>query len=245
MCTYCTPASRAHCSPRFSNRTPWPRCSGSTHQNSSVAVDSPVNGCSNTSSPIIPTTVPSSCSDTNTVPTSAARSSPIVLAMAGGLMGSRSRYTLSRRKRSPISTRRGMSSDVAARITCGHCGNGESRDSNRAVWRGISSTRRNCAAGTELVPLTHPGRSGILFCLFMDVQKSFEAIGARIKLRPRQSSYALDVRRDKAGEYFDLSVATDAPEFQVLQAVPDDRHLLLYARDGQRYLCGHDERHWF
>jgi hypothetical protein len=37
----------------------------------------------------------------------------------------------------------------------------------------------------------------------------------------------------------------DAPTFHVLQAAPSERHLLLFASDGQRFLCGHDERHLF
>lgn len=62
--------------------------------------------------------------------------------------------------------------------------------------------------------------------------------------------YRLDVGRDKQGEYFDLNLGETPVEiFRVLQANGPARHLLLHAageRDGgQRFLCGHDERHWF
>ncbi len=88
------------------------------------------------------------------------------------------------------------------------------------------------------------------------LQTHFAKIGARVKFRgldralrfqnePPSDSFAIDVRSDRRGEYFDISRGEDAPEFDLLQAVPGDRHLLLYARDGQRFLCGHDERHWF
>jgi hypothetical protein len=65
----------------------------------------------------------------------------------------------------------------------------------------------------------------------------------------------VDVRRDGAGEYFDLAYRKDV-ELSVADVRPADRHLLLVARtpaDGQgggraareAFLCGHDERHWF
>ena len=59
----------------------------------------------------------------------------------------------------------------------------------------------------------------------------------------------LDVRRDRKGEYFDIAVP-EGVEMEVLDADKNARHLLLLARlddkgDKARYLCGHDERHWF
>jgi hypothetical protein len=61
--------------------------------------------------------------------------------------------------------------------------------------------------------------------------------------RPRPVT--VDVRRDGQGEYFDIELASDAPELQVLQSRPRDKHLLLFARGEGRFLCGFDERHWF
>lgn len=87
------------------------------------------------------------------------------------------------------------------------------------------------------------------------VLEHFEKMGARVKVRdpshlPRwrrvsPTYVAIDVLRDRRGEYFDIVRGEKAPEMEVLQVLPGDRHLLLYSRDGQRFLCGHDERHWF
>jgi len=85
--------------------------------------------------------------------------------------------------------------------------------------------------------------------------KHFQAMGSRIKfraLKPRRASsgggltsFAIDIGNDTRGEYFDIALDQGAPGFHVLQALPKERHLLLHATDGQRFLCGHDERHWF
>lgn len=101
----------------------------------------------------------------------------------------------------------------------------------------------------------------------MSIQNKFESIGARVRVAPardtinwryprhgparpvrhRADPLRIDVGRDKRGEFFDLVVRDDV-ELDVLQADPHDRHLLLLARfeaEKTRYLCGHDERHWF
>lgn len=86
--------------------------------------------------------------------------------------------------------------------------------------------------------------------------KHFRAIGAKVKFRPNDpgtpkrpgpppTSFSIDIRRDARGEYFDIARGGTAPDLEVLQVRPHERHLLLYSRDGQRFLCGHDERHWF
>jgi hypothetical protein len=85
--------------------------------------------------------------------------------------------------------------------------------------------------------------------------KHFESIGARVKFRPRtpprwpnqarQPSFTIDILNDRQGEYFDIAIADDAPDFEILQVKPKERHLLLFSSDGSRFLCGHDERHWF
>jgi hypothetical protein len=78
-----------------------------------------------------------------------------------------------------------------------------------------------------------------------DLQPAFAAIGARIKVCAGAGTYALDINRDRAGEYFELSVGRGAPDFHVLHLAPRERHLLLFASDGHRFLCGYEERHWF
>lgn len=87
------------------------------------------------------------------------------------------------------------------------------------------------------------------------LMKHFEAMGSRIKFRPlkpdprrpevRLPSFTIDIDNDTRGAYFDIALADDAPDFEILQVQPKERHLLLYSSDGRRFLCGHDERHWF
>lgn len=89
------------------------------------------------------------------------------------------------------------------------------------------------------------------------LNKKFGHIGARLKVvdRPRRRMRAassllmLDIGSDRRGEYFEIMALPDAdPRVEVLDVQPSDRHLLLLVReDGakNKYLCGHDERHWF
>lgn len=86
--------------------------------------------------------------------------------------------------------------------------------------------------------------------------RHFRAIGARVKFRPNEpgtrwrpgpppTSFSIDIAKDGRGEYFDIAQGEYAPELQALQVRAREHHLLLYSGDGQRFLCGHDERHWF
>jgi hypothetical protein len=105
-----------------------------------------------------------------------------------------------------------------------------------------------------------------------EIQTKFEKMGARIKISvtpewvmrrnrraPRWAGdqgpqpVSIDIRRDDAGEYFDLRCRRDV-DVRVLDVRAADRHLLLSAHvpaenTGQaadsRFLCGHDERSWF
>jgi hypothetical protein len=87
------------------------------------------------------------------------------------------------------------------------------------------------------------------------LSKKFEQIGARVQLRPvinniyRREQPGIDIRADHKGEYFDISLAADDEvDYEVIDVRPDMRHLLLMARrawEKQKFLCGHDERHWF
>jgi hypothetical protein len=89
------------------------------------------------------------------------------------------------------------------------------------------------------------------------LEAKFARIGARVKLsdgsdRPRlfiTVPVALDVRSDRKGEFFEVISRPDAEaEVEVLDVQPADRHLLLMVRERgskSKYLCGHDERHWF
>jgi hypothetical protein len=84
----------------------------------------------------------------------------------------------------------------------------------------------------------------------------FARIGARLKVADRPSRrtrtadvLSLDVQTDRDGEFFEIVLPPNAAaEVAVLDVQPADRHLLLLVREGtdkNKYLCGHDERHWF
>ena len=92
----------------------------------------------------------------------------------------------------------------------------------------------------------------------------FASIGARVELHEIRSPCSLDnsritvnIRHDRRGEYFDLAWNARRPSIlRVLDVQPKERHLLLMVDDApevppsrrageQKFLCGHDERHWF
>jgi len=81
----------------------------------------------------------------------------------------------------------------------------------------------------------------------------FARLGARLKVTgrppvPAPAAVSLDVRADRRGEFFEIALRPDAAEVTVLDVQPADRHLLLLVREGgekSKFLCGHDERHWF
>jgi hypothetical protein len=90
------------------------------------------------------------------------------------------------------------------------------------------------------------------------LETKFSRIGARLKLttwpdRPRSTGggVTLDVRHDREGGFFEIRSpgAERAPaNVEVLDVQPGDRHLLVLVREGaakHKFLCGHDERHWF
>lgn len=84
------------------------------------------------------------------------------------------------------------------------------------------------------------------------LQRRFERIGARVKINDVTNRFwraGIDIRSDDEGEFFDIRVLPgDAVEYVVTDVRPEMRHLLLMARRGdekQKFLCGHDERHWF
>jgi hypothetical protein len=77
-------------------------------------------------------------------------------------------------------------------------------------------------------------------------------LGDRTWIDP--ADFVVDIRRDGAGEFFELRVPTHLREtldVSVMQAEPKQRHLLLLIRKSgdkpqlDRFLCGHDEREWF
>ncbi|HXG83648.1 MAG TPA: hypothetical protein VNI84_06435 [Pyrinomonadaceae bacterium] len=84
------------------------------------------------------------------------------------------------------------------------------------------------------------------------IERHFGLLGARVKIGEVSRTWrsgGIDIRKDKIGEYFDIRVNTDEPVgYEVVDVKPDLRHLLLLARTNEgkeKFLCGHDERHWF
>jgi len=87
--------------------------------------------------------------------------------------------------------------------------------------------------------------------------KKFARIGARVKVADRPTRrfratagvLSLDIQADRNGEFFEVfSPEGNDREVAVLDVQPADRHLLLMVREGgekHKFLCGHDERHWF
>lgn len=88
------------------------------------------------------------------------------------------------------------------------------------------------------------------------LETKFSRIGARLKIADRASRrsrtagpISLDVQADRMGEFFEIVRPAGAEtEVAVLDVQPADRQLLLLVREGEdksKFLCGHDERHWF
>ncbi|HSI36898.1 MAG: hypothetical protein ACAI43_04170 [Phycisphaerae bacterium] len=92
----------------------------------------------------------------------------------------------------------------------------------------------------------------------------FEQIGSRARVRWDERSaapVAVDIRRDREGQYFDLALGRRAnpSRVEVIDARPRERHLLLMTAPERgpggtarvpselkrKFLCGHDEREWF
>lgn len=82
------------------------------------------------------------------------------------------------------------------------------------------------------------------------VQKQFGRMGARVKARYMTMLTAprIDVVKDAEGEIFDLAIPLRGTVPEVVDLDAERRHLVLMIRHGgakNKYLCGHDERHWF
>jgi hypothetical protein len=86
------------------------------------------------------------------------------------------------------------------------------------------------------------------------LDSKFTRIGARLKIADHPThrgrttgAISLDVQADRKGEFFQI-VRQPGADISVLNVQPADRHLLLLVREGKdksKFLCGHDERHWF
>jgi hypothetical protein len=83
------------------------------------------------------------------------------------------------------------------------------------------------------------------------LERRFAAIGARIKVSGDEYGVPqIDIGSDRRGEFFEVRFPGrgNAVDLEVVDVARAERHLLLLARDGDeksKFLCGHDERHWF
>lgn len=93
--------------------------------------------------------------------------------------------------------------------------------------------------------------------------RQFARIGANLEIAERSfvrgrngaSNFSLDIKEEGRKEFYLLEIAKpviETVEFQVLNSRPDLRHLVLLAKNAsaeiatkEKFLCGHDERHWF
>ena len=90
-----------------------------------------------------------------------------------------------------------------------------------------------------------------------NVKEKFEAMGARVKVSDGDRT-VFNVLNDRKGEYFEIRV-NPTDEITVVDLDRRDRHALVQVRtpgtpnrfgvvqgkEVSRFLCGHDERHWF
>lgn len=79
------------------------------------------------------------------------------------------------------------------------------------------------------------------------VETQFKQIGASARESDTSNDVSVNVIETAKGATFTLA-RPEGWEFQVLNVDPKDRHLVLLAKDGadkRRFLCGHDERHYF
>lgn len=90
---------------------------------------------------------------------------------------------------------------------------------------------------------------------YEQIKTEFERTGARACIRRLnrtshrrvQRPLAIDIVTDESGEYFDIQLAANVG-LAVVDVQPRQRHLLLSAWNEvgeDRFLCGHDEHHWF
>jgi len=83
------------------------------------------------------------------------------------------------------------------------------------------------------------------------LRRHFARMGARVLVRGpgrrQREKIRIDVGRDRSGEFFDIR-SEDGVVPEILDVQPSTRHLVLMVRDGSlknKFLLGHDERHWF
>jgi len=80
------------------------------------------------------------------------------------------------------------------------------------------------------------------------LERRFAAMGARLSLPERPWRGAPRINVGSGGFSIRFTGSGDEVNVEVVDVRPQERHLLLLVRDGEeksKFLCGHDERHWF
>jgi len=87
--------------------------------------------------------------------------------------------------------------------------------------------------------------------MITEIRHAFDAIGADLIVETAGKVFEIDVRRDAGREAFRLRYPwSDVITAEALDVKPKHRHLVLDVSGWRlpisgRYLCGHDEQHWF
>lgn len=87
---------------------------------------------------------------------------------------------------------------------------------------------------------------------------AFQRMGAELDLvdlaaqgRKRGPTFAIDIRNTSEGERFEITgLNLGREDIKIIDIEPDQKHLLLLWAEREtgtkhKFLCGHDERHWF
>jgi len=84
-----------------------------------------------------------------------------------------------------------------------------------------------------------------------EIRQAFDAIGAELIIGSADERFEINVRQEEDREAFVLSYPwSDTISAEALDVKPKHRHLVLDVTGFRlpisgRYLCGHDEQHWF
>src|SRR5687768_10127298 len=85
----------------------------------------------------------------------------------------------------------------------------------------------------------------------VNIREAFEAIGAQLEIANRGNVFSIDVGRRNGREVYRIGYPTsDSVVTEALDVKPRLRHLVLDVTGWRlpisgRFLCGHDEQHWF
>ena len=84
-----------------------------------------------------------------------------------------------------------------------------------------------------------------------EIREAFEAIGAEVFVETAGNAFEIDIRQSEGQEMYRLKYPlADTIHAEALDVRPKQRHLVLDVSGWRlpisgRYLCGHDEQHWF